>query len=212
MRVLALIIALLLLCETTLAQNCPPCYYDQYHMVARHGYDGDGRQKLNVYIDWSSMPNFTQSGKDTVTAAVDGGIAQWNNATNPNVSSNAWDYKIQYGLERTTVSSQADFIVRRGSTLLDCISIDMSVYPHVITFGDNWFNSSSAERIAGIAHELGHRFGLGHPSELSNNSGCSTGDSIMQGSTTLICTGGSTQVTAKDVAQKQQEFRQSSAL
>ena len=83
MRVFAFIIVLVVLGATTLAQNCPPCYYDQNHLVARHGYDGDGRQKVNIYIDWSSMPNVTQTGIQNVTAAVEGGIAQWNNATNP---------------------------------------------------------------------------------------------------------------------------------
>lgn len=201
------IIAMFLLALTPeiFGQTCPPCYFDQGHLVARHGYGEDGRQVATVYIDWSTMSNFTDEAKQRVRDAVDGAMTGWNEATDTSVAPDQWNYQIQYNFKLTHDPAQADFIIRKGSALFGCIGIDLSVYPHVITFGDNWFNSSAAERAGRIKHELGHRLGLGHPGD-DPNSNCFEGESIMQGATTLQCTGGSTQITAHDVAKSNRNF------
>lgn len=204
---LALIIPLVFfaLVVEVVTQTCPPCYKDRGHMVARNGFGVDGRQIVNIYIDWSTMPNFTESGRAAVVDAVEGGMAGWNDATNPAVPSDQWDHRIQYRFEGTSDPSKADFIVRKGSVVFGCIAVDTSVFPHVITFGDNWLASSAEERSGRIKHELGHRLGLGHPGD-DAGSNCFTGQTIMQGATNVNCTGGSTAVTGSDVAQANRQF------
>jgi len=152
------------------------------------------------------MSALSENTKQQVATAVDDGMEAWNEATNAAVGSDQWNHKIQYRFERELNDpSKADFIVRKGSTLFDCIRIDTNVYPHVITFGDNWLASNAAEREAGIKHEIGHRIGLGHPAD-DSQSNCFSGQSIMQGATNINCTGGSTAVTSYDVAQANRQF------
>src|SRR3989442_7001611 len=132
-------------------------------------------------------------------------MTMWNEATNPYVAPDQWNYKIQYNVERTNDPSRADFIVRRGNPILGCIGIDLGVYPHVITFGSNWFNSYAENRIGKMAHEIGHRLGLGHPDQ-DPNSLCDLDASIMQGATNTQCYGGTNHVTGNDVAQSNKNF------
>jgi hypothetical protein len=70
-----------------------------------------------------------------VNNAVNSAINAWNEAVNPSVAPGRWNHRIQYEFHRTHTPGQADFIVRKGSVLFNCIGIDMSVYPHVITAG-----------------------------------------------------------------------------
>jgi hypothetical protein len=198
-------IVFLLLVVEVVTQTCPPCYQTRGHIVARNGYGVDGRPIVNIYIDWSTMPNFTDSGRAVVTTAVENGMAAWNDAMNPAVPADQWDHQIQYRFEPTFDPSKADFIVRKGSVVFGCIAIDTSVFPHVITFGENWLASSVEERAGRIKHELGHRLGLGHPGDYAG-SNCFAGQTIMQGATNINCTGGSTEVTGYDVAQANRQF------
>ena len=204
-RILPVFVVLSIVAVEVVTQTCPPCYTDAPQFVARHGFGGSGRPLVNIYIDSSTMTDLTDSAKANVGTAVDEAINEWNDATNPAVGSDQWDHKIQYELQRTHDPSTADFIVKKGNTLFDCISIDLSVHPHVVTFGGNWLGSSAVERRARMSHEIGHRLGLAHPDD-DPASNCSTGQTIMQGATNINCTGGSTAVTGSDVAQANRQF------
>lgn len=165
--------------------------------MARHGYGTDGRQIATVYVDYANMTNAEGA---AASGAADGAISMWNEATNPSVAPDQSNYKIQYNFERTDDPAKADFIVKKGTALFGCSEINMAVYPHVITLGSNWFNSYEENQIGKLAHEFGHRLGIGHPSD-DPNSSCGLDDSIMQGATNTNCTGGTNHVTANDVAQ-----------
>lgn len=203
--VLTIPLVLLVVAVEVVTQTCPPCYRDAPHFVARHGFGGSGRPWVNIYIDWSTMADLDDSAKNAVASAVNGAINEWNDATNPAVGSDQWDHRIQYEFQRTHDPSKADFIVKKGNPLFDCISIDLSVHPHVITLGNNWLASSAVERRARVSHEIGHRLGLAHPAD-DPASNCSPGQTIMQGATSTNCTGGSTSVTGDDVAQANRQF------
>ena len=93
-------------------------------MVARHGFGTDGRQIATIYVDPTNMTTAEQA---AASGATEGAISMWNDATNPSVAPDQWNYKIQYNFERTNDPFRADFIVRKGSPLFGCASINMAV-------------------------------------------------------------------------------------
>lgn len=146
---LALLVFLVAVFEVG-SQTCPPCYKNRPRFVERHGYGGSGRPIVYIYIDWSTMQNFTQSGTTAIADAVNGAINGWNDATNPAVGSNAWDYQIPFEFEQTPDISKADIVVQNGQTPLNCIDMNSSTYPHVITFGANFMALSAAYKEGGM--------------------------------------------------------------
>ena len=181
---------------TILGQDCPPCYKDQQRLVDRHGPGTSGRQLAKVYIDNSS---FTPTELGAINPAVSSAISGWNSAFNNRVTPTQ---RSQYEFQATTDPSLADFVVKKGTPLFNCIGIDMSVYPHVINVGSNWFTASEAEREGGMKHEIGHRMGIGHPAD-DTSINCEPFATIMRGAGSN-CRGGDTQIGFNDIARHNQ--------
>jgi hypothetical protein len=201
MKVLAYILLVFTFLTIATASDCPPCANNQEPITpGLHGFGVSGRPVLNVYVDSSTME--TSHELPLIEQVVNSANEMWNEATDFRIPENQWNHQVQYEFHSTHSPQNADFIVRRGQVLANCMGIDLSVYPYVITYGSNFSNTSLENMIGSLAHEYGHRLGLTH----LDGESCASGSTIMQGATNFQCTGGTLQVQPSDVAEHNNNF------
>lgn len=138
---------------------CPPCYRSQPLLDGRHGpaSSSDPRRKAIIAKD---VPGANNS---KVAGAINGASQKWNDARD-NTSNPPNVYTTSYFFTAGSYDS-ADVIIVATSATLDGApaNIDLTTYPHVISIRSDILNSLSGEDLAAIiAHELGHRIGLGN--------------------------------------------------
>lgn len=167
MKVILTFILLLSINVLTYGQSCPECYSNRIPPLG-HGTSADGRIQLNVLLD----SNLSAGDRFLLEGAVDEASADWNAATNGS------GQRIPYHFGNTTSMQEADFVVVRGTVPTGYAMIDTSVYPHVITVGDQLLEGNPIDIASAMKHELAHRIGL---AEATNTPACRDATTIMRG-------------------------------
>lgn len=191
--------ALLLGAALAGAQTCPECYHDRPRPTGNGaGVTGDGRQRLQIYVDDTGMSSSQQS---AASSGIDGAASMWNDTT-------ADGERTTYYILHTSLNqNNATFVVRIGQPGgAGCAEIDTTVMPHVITVSSTLLGRPQEDIRAAIAHEIGHRLGL---AEARQGGTCGTASTVMRGGTSS-CDMASPRVTSNDVRQViRSDFQQS---